>query len=201
MRARLAIFSSGLKVELREIVLRDKPVHMLEISPKGTVPVLILADGTVIDESLDIMIYALGRQDPDEWIHEDDNEKGQTTDFLIKRNDKEFKYALDRYKYPNRYPDEECSNMFDQCAEVLNDLNTRIEQNGALIDDYNTLADYAIFPFIRQFANTDRDRFHALNLKSLEKWLNSHLESRLFNAIMKKYEPWKEGDTPITFGV
>ena len=142
------------------------------------------------------MIYALGRQDPDEWIHEDT----QTTDFLITRNDKEFKYALDRYKYPNRYPDEDYTNMFDQGADILKDLSARIEQNGALIDDYNTLADFAIFPFIRQFANTDRERFHALNLKPLEKWLQNHLESDLFANTMKKYEPWQPGDEPIIFG-
>jgi len=196
MRARLALYAANIKVELREIVLRDKPAQMLEISPKGTVPVLQLTDGTIIDESLDIMIYALGRQDPDEWIHEDE----QATDFLIKRNDKEFKYALDRYKYPDRYPDEDCSNMFDRGAEILRDLNTRIKQNGALIDDYNTLADYAIFPFVRQFANTDRDRFHGLNLKPLEEWLNNHLESDLFNHVMEKYKPWQPEDEPIMFG-
>ena len=200
MRARLALYSANINVELREIVLRDKPAHMLEISPKATVPVLQLIDGTVIDESLDIMIYALGRQDPNEWIHEDDNKSGQATDFLIKRNDTDFKYALDRYKYPNRYPDEDCSDMFNRGAEILRDLNTRIEQNGALIDDYNTLADYAIFPFVRQFANTDRDAFHALKLKSLENWLENHLESDLFTVIMQKYEPWQDGDTPIIFG-
>ena len=110
MRARLALYASGANVELREIVLRDKPAHMLEISPKATVPVLLLQDGKVIDESLDIMIWALGRQDPDEWLASDE----VTTQELIKRNDNEFKYALDRYKYPNRYPDEDCSDMFDR---------------------------------------------------------------------------------------
>jgi len=196
MRARLALYAANINVEIREIVLRDKPEHMLEISPKGTVPVLMLGDGTIIDESLDIMIYALGRQDPDEWLCEDE----ETTDFLIKRNDSEFKYALDRYKYPNRYPDENCSDMFDRGAEILHNLNARIDKNGALVDDYNTLADYAIFPFIRQFVNTDKDRFHALNLKPLEKWLNTHLKSPLFNAIMEKYKPWQPEDPAIIFG-
>lgn len=196
MRARLALYTANIKVEIREIILRDKPTHMLEISPKGTVPVLHLTDGTIIDESLDIMIYALGRQDPDEWIHEHE----QTTDFLIKRNDSDFKYALDRYKYPDRYPDEDCSDMFGRGAEILRDLNTRIEENGALVNDYNTLADYAIFPFIRQFANTNRERFHALHLKPLEEWLENHLESDLFNNVMEKYKPWQPEDTPIIFG-
>ena len=200
MRARLALYKSNIHVELREIVLRNKPDHMLEISPKGTVPVLLLNDGTVIDESLDIMIYALGRQDPDEWLHDNEAE----TNALIKQNDTQFKYALDRYKYPNRYPDENGpnfqNNMFDRAAEILKDLNTRIADNGALIDDYNTLADYAIFPFIRQFANVDKDRFHALGLKPLENWLTQHLESDLFSSIMEKLKPWKAGDEPVIFG-
>ena len=187
---------SNIHVEIREIILRDKPAHMLEISPKGTVPVLQLTDGTVIDESLNIMIYALGRQDPEEWIHENHQE----TDFLIKRNDTDFKYALDRYKYPNRYPDEDCTDMFDRGAEILKDLNERIKTNGALIDDYNTIADYAIFPFIRQFANTDRERFESLGMKPLEQWLTTHLESDLFKTIMKKYDLWKSGQAPVIFG-
>ena len=193
MRARLALYASGASVELREIVLRDKPEHMLNISPKGTVPVLLLQDGTVLDESLDIMIWALGRQDPDEWL-------GHGGEDLIARNDTEFKYALDRYKYPGRYPEEDCTNMFDRGSEILKDLNTRIEKNGALVTEENTLADYAIFPFIRQFANTDRERFDALGLKALQNWLDAHLSSTLFQNIMEKYAPWKPGDEPIHFG-
>ena len=196
MRARLALYASGATIEIREIVLRDKPEHMLEISPKGTVPILQLADGKIIDESFEIMIYALGRQDPDEWLGIEE----ETTNFLIKRNDNEFKYALDHYKYPNRYPDEDCSNMFEHGAEILKDLNARIEQNGALVEDYNTLADYAIFPFIRQFRNVDQECFNALNLNALSSWLNAHLESALFQNIMEKYDPWKPEDTPIMFG-
>ena len=196
MRARLAIYSAGLKVELREIVLRDKPAHMLEISPKGTVPVLILSDSTIIDESLDIMIYALGRQDPDEWLGVEENE----TNVLIKQNDTDFKRALDRYKYPNRYPDEDCSNAFDKGTEILNDLNKRIRENGALVSNVSTLADYAIFPFVRQFANTDPEKFDALSLNALSQWLDTHLQSKLFNAIMEKYTPWKPEDQAIIFG-
>ncbi len=196
MRARLALYASGAKVELREIVLRDKPQAMLEISPKGTIPVLQLQDGKVIDESLDIMVWALGRQDPDEWLGADEAE----TQNLITRNDTQFKYALDRYKYPNRYPDEDCSDAFENGAEILIDLNARIEKSGCLVDDYNTLADYAIFPFIRQFRNTDKERFASLKLDALSAWLNAHLNSALFQNIMGKYEPWQNGDTPILLG-
>ena len=195
MRARLALYISGAKVELREITFKNKPVEMLEISPKATVPVLQLIDGTVIDESLDIMTYALGRQDPDEWLGTDP----KTTTTLITQNDTTFKYALDRYKYPNRFPEEDCSQAFDTCTTILKGLNTHIKtNNGALLGHHNTLADYAIFPFIRQCANVDRARFQSLNLKPLEIWLTTHLESKLFATIMHKYAPWKNGNTPIT---
>ena len=196
MRARLALYASGLTVELREIVLRDKPSHMLEISPKGTVPVLHLTDGTTVDESLDIMIYALGRQDPDEWLGIEEKE----TKDLINSNDAEFKYALDRYKYPNRYPDEDCSQSFDKGAKILKDLNERIKVNGALVADYNTLADYAVFPFVRQFAAVNSKKFEDLKLTALTAWLDAHLESPLFKAVMVKFQPWKPGDEPILFG-
>ncbi len=186
MRARMALFKAGLTVELREIILRDKPAHMLEISPKGTVPVLMLADGTVIDESLDIMHYALKQSDPEGWLQANE----ETTNFLIKRNDTGFKYALDRYKYPNRYPDEDCTDMFDRGAATLKDLNKQIEQNGSLVTEQNTLADFAIFPFIRQFANTDRERFDNLGLTALTTWLDTHIGSTLFESIMKKYTRW-----------
>ena len=203
MRARLALYASGARVELREIVLRDKPKHMLEISPKATVPLLQLADGAqgarVIDESLDIMTYALGRQDPDEWLGINEDE----TILLLQRNDNNFKYALDRYKYPDLYPDETHKNfhnqMFEDGAAILKDLNTRIESNGSLVSDYDTLADFAIFPFIRQFANTDKSRFNALKLDALNSWLQRHLESPIFAAIMEKYKPWKPGDEPEIF--
>lgn len=193
MRARLALYASGAIVELREVVLRDKPDHMLETSPKGTVPVLLLQDGNVVDESLDIMIWALGRQDPEEWLGEEDGG-------LIARNDNEFKYALDRYKYPDRYPEEDCSSMFEQGVEILTDLNERIEKNGYLVADYPTLADYAIFPFIRQFANTDRERFEKLPLSALQKWLSDHLNSEMFEAIMPKFEQWTPDSETLLFG-
>ena len=196
MRARLALYVSGAKVELREIVLRDKPAHMLEISPKGTVPALLLQDGTVIDESFDIMIWALGRQDPEEWLGVEEEQ----TDLLIKRNDSTFKAALDRYKYPNRFEDADPDVEFQKASEILKDLNTRIEKNGALVADYNTLADYAIFPFIRQFAHVDKERFEGLGLKALNTWLQTHKDSPLFKAVMTKFDPWQDGDEPIIFG-
>ena len=194
MRARLGIKTSGLKVELREVVLRDKPDHMLEISPKGTVPVLLTPTGDVIEESLEIMVYALGRHDPDEWLGADE----QQTQNLIKQNDSDFKYALDRYKYPNRYPDEDCSDMFNTALEILKDWNERIKANkGHLVESYDTLADFAIFPFVRQFAHVDKNKFYDSNIPELQSWLKRHLQSDIFKSIMPKFDQWQKGDEPL----
>ena len=200
MRARLALMASGQRVRLREVVLRDKPAEMLEASPKGTVPVLVLEDGTVIDESIDVMKWALDRADPLGWKAADIDTSKQ----LIERNDGPFKAALDRYKYPNRYEDEGVD-KFDQRsigAEILADLDKRIGENGEqLLGSKPSFADFAIFPFIRQFANTDREWFDDQPLPHLQRWLARHLESDLFASIMKKYPQWKPGDAEVDFGM
>ncbi len=197
MRARMALYASGLTVELREIELKNKPAAMLAASPKGTVPVLVLPDGAVIDESRDIMIRALHENDPQGWLTGDQN----TCINLIDRNDTAFKSALDRYKYPNRYPDEDCSGARDQCAAILSDLNERLGTSPQLLGDTVTMADIALFPFIRQCAFVDKDWFDTQDWPYLQRWLAGHLDSPLFAAIMKKYKPWQEGDEPISFGV
>lgn len=198
MRARMALCYAGIRVELREVDLKNKPAALLETSPKGTVPVLVLPDGTVIDESLDIMYWALGQNDPDGWLAADKEE----TAFLIERNDGEFKNALDRYKYPNRFPNEDCRPAKDKCEEILNDLDNRLKQNGFLLSPHSTLADIALFPFIRQCAFTDEDRFDALPYTHLQDWLDQNMKSDLFQEVMKKYEPWNEGkeNAPVIWG-
>lgn len=194
MRARMALYAAGQNVICREVVLRDKPSHMLEISPKGTVPVLQLPGGSVIEESLEIMEWALAQADTQNWLDADKEE----TQSLIMRNDGLFKKALDRYKYPNRFPDEDCSGSFEEGAAVLKDLNERIAANGGyLLTARPTLADFAIFPFIRQFAYTDRDQFHGLGLNALETWLDELINSALFTAIMVKRQKWQEGKDPV----
>ena len=186
MRARMGLVGAEIKHEHREIILRDKPTHMLEISPKGTVPVLNLPNGRVIDESLDIMLWALDQNDKHRWLD------GARIDMfnLIERNDTTFKALLDRYKYPNRYPDEDCTNARDDAARILFDLDQRVKVNNALSGEKTTLADIAIFPFIRQFAHVDRDWFYAQELPSLQKWLKEHLGSALFTTTMEKHEIW-----------
>lgn len=182
MRARLALFYTGMEFELREIILRDKPDHMLKISPKGTVPVLLLPDGQVIDESLDIMTWALKQNAPCSWSKNVDRT-------LIKQNDGPFKHNLDRYKYPNRY-DEDCSNARRNALEIIQNLNDRLAQNKHLGSDQPNLTDYAIFPFIRQFANVDREWWQAQDTKPIQNWLKHHLDSPLFQSIMEKYPQW-----------
>ncbi|WP_296715896.1 glutathione S-transferase [Erythrobacter sp.] len=200
MRARMALWTAGVAVELREVKLAAKPPQLAEASPKATVPVLVLEDGTVLDESLAIMRWALAQNDPEGWLAGDDPA-------LISRNDGPFKHHLDRYKYPNRYPDEaggdEATFRLDHRTHglsVLLDLDARLGMSAYLRGDRPTLADIALFPFIRQFANTDRDWFDAQGLPHVQEWLERHLASDLFKAVMPKFAPWQAGDPPIRFG-
>lgn len=190
MRARLTLHYAEIKLELREIVLRDKPAHMVDISPKATVPVLLLPSGKVIDESLDIMRYALTQNDPNGWLKD-------TNNALIQMNDNEFKNALDRYKYPSRHPEEDCSGARDTCEAFFRELNEHLKHQKYLCGNHLTLTDMAIFPFIRQCANVDREWFNTLPYPALQSWLKDRLESDLFAAIMTKYEPWQAGDPPL----
>ncbi|TRD12285.1 glutathione S-transferase [Erythrobacter insulae] len=200
MRARMALWMAGITVELREVKLADKPPQLAEASAKATVPVLVLQDGTVIDESIAIMRWALSQNDPEGWLAGDDSG-------LIARNDGPFKHHLDRYKYPTRYPDEAGGDddtfRFDHRSgglAILNDLDARLGSSKHLCGGTRTLADIALFPFIRQFANTDRDWFDEQGLPHVQEWLEGHLASDLFKAIMPKFTPWKAGDEPVAFG-
>lgn len=195
MRARLALAVSGVTCELREVVLRNKPEAMLAASPKGTVPVLVLSDGRVLEESLDIMIWALGLHDPEGWLAPDRAQMQK----LIDLNDGPFKYHLDRYKYPNRYEGEPPADHRALGEDILKRLNTALKEQGHLLGRKPCLADFAILPFIRQFANTDRDWFDRLPYPALHQWLANFLESSLFQGIMKKYTPWEKGTQGILF--
>ncbi|WP_415887994.1 glutathione S-transferase [Neptuniibacter sp. QD37_6] len=196
IRGRLAIAQSGIEVELREIVLRDKPEHMLEISPKGTVPVLLLPDGTVIDESLDIMHWALDQNDSEAWLDADSNQIDQ----LIKENDHNFKSWLDKYKYSDRHPEHSQSYYRNKCELWLVQLEKLLQQHGgSLLENGKSLADYALLPFIRQFAHVDLVWFNSTDYPYLQKWLEEFKESELFLRVMKKYKPWKELQELIVF--
>ena len=195
MRARMALLASGTACELREIVLRAKPAEMLAVSPKGTVPVLVLPDGTVLEESLEIMLWALERNDPENWLSP---EHGSREDMLqlIAQCDGEFKFHLDRYKYPDRYEYTDALMHRAAGAEFLLKLNGKIAGNSGLYGHRPALADIAIAPFVRQFAHTDQTWFDAQPWPQLHLWLNTFLDSRLFNEAMRKYAPWEPG-TPV----
>lgn len=194
MRARMALLISETPVRLREVVLRDKPEEMIEVSPKATVPVLLPEEGRVIDESLAIMIWALERNDPHDWL---DNQQASLD--LIREADSGFKDNLDRYKYPTRYEGVDPVEQRDAGLVFLRKLDEMIAPHGQLLGAEPRLADYAIFPFVRQFANTDRAWFDGLPLPALQKWLEGHLTSDLFATTMTKYPQWKTGDPEPVF--
>ena len=185
----MALNVSGIETEQREIILRDKPLQMLAASPKGTVPVLVTAEDQVIDQSLDIMNWALTINDPHGWLNP---KTGRLDDMhgLIADNDGPFKQDLDRYKYADRHPEDVPNYHRDRGLGFLARLDTLISEKGQLFGERVTMADIAIFPFVRQFANTDRVWFDALPLRALQKWLENHLNSDLFSDIMERHEIW-----------
>ncbi|MES3094600.1 glutathione S-transferase [Sphingomonas aerolata] len=191
IRARSAVVASGIAVELREIVLRDKPAALLAASPKATVPVLVLPDGRVIDQSLAIMHWALAIADPLGWL------AGEDAD-LIATNDGAFKHHLDRYKYADRHGTDPLEHRAAATA-ILADLDTRLAATGHLVAPRVTLTDIAILPFVRQFAQTDRAWFDTLPLPALHDWLGRYLASSLFAAVMTRFTPWQPGAPTVIF--
>ncbi|NQZ58095.1 MAG: glutathione S-transferase [Lentisphaeraceae bacterium] len=194
MRARLALWSSLGKVEIREVILRDKPASMLEYSSKGTVPVLVLPNGEVIDESRDIIFWALQKNDPDQWLRAD---KKKEVGDLLDENDFSFKEHLDQYKYAVRHPDEPMETYRQRGEQFLTKLEERLKLHKYLIDDEISVADISIFPFIRQFAFVDKAWFAQSHYTELQNWLDHFLNSDLFNNIMNKYPQWQSGDKAV----
>ncbi|MFC2953284.1 glutathione S-transferase [Marinicaulis aureus] len=228
MRARMAVAASGVQVRLREILLRDKPEEMLAASAKGTVPVLI--DGqTVIDESLDVMNWALNQNDPESWLARKD-------DALIAENDGPFKHHLDRYKYSTRYEDADAEEHRAAGFEFLQKLETRLVNQISILRDAPILhpeggrsprlegrrigapqdegvplenvylygsergfSDIAIFPFVRQFRIADKDWFDAAPIPNVQRWLKPLMDSALFKSVMEKYPLWKETGEEMQF--
>lgn len=197
MRARLALAASGQQCELREVVLRDKPAALIEASPKGTVPVLVLPDGRVIDQSLDIMLWALSRHDPQGWLAPQNGDMEQML-ALIAQCDGDFKHGLDRYKYPDRYAGVDPIAHREACARWLVELDARLCESAYLFGERYALADAAILPFVRQFAQVDRGWFDLQPWAALRAWLERWLESERFQAIMEKYPPW-DGKAGVAF--
>ncbi|MEM6602588.1 MAG: glutathione S-transferase [Pseudomonadota bacterium] len=181
MRARMALFYADIPFELHEVDLKNKPAHMLDISPKGTVPVLQLETGQILDESLDIMRWAMAQNDPDGWYRDIPQAEA-----WIAKNDGAFKKALDRYKYPTRYPNEDCGHARSDCEAFIFALDMLLKDKKHLLGDKISWADIAIFPFVRQCANTDRNWFESLPYKYAQAWLSCYLNLPLFARIMEK---------------
>ena len=196
MRARLGLLFAGLQVELREITLKNKPPQMLAISPKGTVPVLQLLDGTVIEESREIMTWALTQQDAQGLL------AAQTlpqANALIDKNDNEFKYWLDRYKYADRHLDMSQAEYRQRGEAFLQMLEELLIKNPYLLGESITIADIGIMPFVRQFAHVNRKVFYDLPYPNLQRWLQDWLQHPLFLQAMTKFAPWQEKDDVVVF--
>lgn len=185
MRARLGIADAGQSVALREVVLRDKPAEMLAVSPKGTVPVMVMPDGVVIEQSFEIM----------EWAYEESLDEKSLA--LVARNDGPFKQALDRYKYADRYPEFSQQHYREQGEEFLAELEGLLSPNLSGAD--MGFVDYAIVPFVRQFAGVDEDWFASAPYPRVRDWLTRFVNSELFENVMGKYPQWLAGDREPIF--
>lgn len=192
IRARMALLISGTRVELREVALAEKPAEMVAASPKATVPVLIDVDGSVIDESLGIMRWALGQHDPAGWLDGEDA-------MLIQRFDGDFKHHLDRYKYADRHA---CDPVDHRAAglDMLATLDARLVTASNLSGTATSFTDIAVMPFVRQFAAVDQGWFYRQPLPQLQSWLARHTGSPLFDAAMLKVKPWAAEDPPVFLG-
>jgi glutathione S-transferase len=199
MRARAALVVSGIGVELREVELRNKPAAMLAASPKGSVPVLVLPEGKVIDESWDIMLWALRQHDPHGWLGKDECHAQASLPWVIE-NDTTFKDNLDRYKYPERFPEQPQSAYRIAGERFLQRLEQRLSATPYLLGATFTLADAALLPFVRQFAAVDTGWFATTPYHALHAWLEQFTASELFALVMQKFPVWHPGDELVTFG-
>ncbi|GBO55903.1 hypothetical protein APA_4053 [Pseudanabaena sp. lw0831] len=195
----MALAYAGVSYELREVSLKNKPKEMLDISPKGTTPVMQIFTGQdfiVLEESLDIMNWALQQHDPLNW-RDLPEQSIAIAKQLTNTNDQEFKRALDRYKYPNRFPEKMQEDYRQQAEEFLQVLELQLQQRSRteaahnfLISDRQTFADIAIFPFVRQFAHVDMDWFLSSSYEHLQQWLKWHETSVMFELVMQKFPVW-----------
>ena len=185
MRARMALRYSGVELSIVEVSLKAKPAEMLALSSKGTVPVLDV-DGRVIDESLEIMRWALAQNDPQDWLLKDDPQGQLTIAALIEANDQSFKVHLNRYKYAERYPEHAMAFYRAEGEVFLRKLDEMLDGHACLLADHPTLADVALMPFVRQFAHVDREWFAQTPYRRLQAWLQRFIESQLFTSIMAK---------------
>jgi glutathione S-transferase len=198
MRARMALAYAGISFEVREVILKDMPRELLAISPKGTVPVLQITESEILEESMDIMHWALLASDPDGWIDFEVDELDEMNE-LVEINDHSFKEDLDKYKYADRFPEKSQEEYREDCRIFLDGLEERLHNNRFLFADRVSFADFAIFPFVRQFSRVEPEWFNSSRYIYLRSWLAYHEKNPLFISIMHKYVSWKPGDQPVIF--
>lgn len=202
MRARLALKAAGVPVSLREVVLRDKPAELLAASPKGTVPVLVLPTGEVIDQSLDIMCWALAQHDPLGWLPPASSREAELSSHWLAANDGTFKALLDRYKYPERHLEHPASDWREQAlTQHLLPLEALCQSQGGphLLGPRPGLLDAALMPFVRQFAQVDVAWWVQAPLPGLQAWLAQWVASPLFDSVMLRWSAWRPGDAEQLF--
>lgn len=187
----MALAYTNTLIELREISLKDRPKELYQVSSKGTVPVLITTDNSVIDESLDIMIWLLENKKAQTWLRKNSKEELN----LINENDTIFKKWLDRYKYDDRYPEHSKEYYRKKCCSILFNYENQLSNTKYLVRDDISIADVSIFPFVRQFANVDYKWFEN-NFNQLTRWMEHISASDLFTSIMNKYDTWDNKDKP-----
>ena len=193
MRARLTLIYAGIDFQVREIELRSKPKSMLDISPKGTVPVLVTQDQLVIEESLEVMLWALSLHDPDSWLPKYNTSLREVMNQWISLNDGTFKILLDQYKYPQRYPMINSQETLEKAISTyLQPLDELLSKSKFLLGNSISMLDIALFPFVRQFFKVNENQFEMLSLKFLTEWLNFFILSDLFHKAMAKYPVWRD---------
>jgi glutathione S-transferase len=201
MRARMAILLSKQPVMLRAVVLKNKPTEMLQASAKGTVPILVINPETIIDESLDIMIWALSKSDPNNLLYSEDKNILPEMLALIARYDDGFKSCLEKYKSAKRYHEDSKEQYRDECEIFIAELDQCLKTNQYIMGDNPSLVDYAILPFIRQFARVESKWYRQTPYPSVQQWLKTQLQSKVFSKTMKKYPLWLENQESFLLGV
>jgi len=196
MRAHMGLKNAGLRIELREVDLKEMPEQLLQISSKATVPVLVLPDKSIIDESWDILKWALAQKDPDNWLGE--NEQFLLdTEMLIETNDFSFKNDLDHYKYADRFPEHSEEHYRRACEEFIEELEEMLIENNTLLADQLTIADIAVFPFVRQFSLVDKSWFDQSPYQNVQQWLENLINTELFQHVFQKHGLWEEGAATV----
>jgi len=196
MRAHMALKNAGIKIELREVELKNMPQQLLDLSPDATVPVLLLSDGEVMTESWDIVKWALSQHDPENWSG-NDNEYFLDAEILIETNDYSFKLDLDHYKYADRHPEQTQEQYRIACETFIEELEDMLSDKRYLLADKISLADIGVFPFVRQFSLVDKDWFEQSDYPAVRNWLQQLIDTDLFQHVFQKHELWQANDSVI----